>query len=83
MRPEENAVLDSLRRAQQILEMHGDALTAVTPSTRTQLADAITQLEELSVAQDTGARGSRGETCVRCVSHSVAPTWRSSRWSRR
>ncbi len=62
MRSEQSAVLASLRRAQQFLDVHSDVLTAVTPATRTQLGDVITLLTELSVAQDTGARGSKGET---------------------
>ncbi len=62
MRTDQNAVLDSLVRAQQFLAMHGESLPGVLPSTRTQLADAITELSALAVTQDTGARGSRGET---------------------
>jgi len=62
MRNEQNAVLTSLRRAQQFLDVNGDVLKAVNTSTRKQLDDVVTQLTDLSIAQNGGARGSKGET---------------------
>ena len=62
MRSEQNAVLDSLRRAQQFLDTHGDVVGPVSASTRQQLDDVVTQLSAMSIAQDSGARGSKGET---------------------
>ncbi|HTE46002.1 MAG TPA: hypothetical protein VK636_12200 [Gemmatimonadaceae bacterium] len=62
MRDGQNAVLESLRRAQSFLDDNSDALKAVNASTRKQLDDVETQLSELSVTQDIGARGSKGET---------------------
>lgn len=62
MRHQQNAVLTSLRRAQQFLEANSDVLDAVNKSTGKQLDDVVTQLSELSVVQDSGTRGSKGET---------------------
>ncbi len=62
MRNEQNAVLASLRRAQQVLDTHADRLSPVNTSTRTQLDDVVTQLSTLAITQDGGARGSKGET---------------------
>jgi len=62
MRNEQNAVLASLRRAQQFLDTNSDVLAVVNKSTRKQLDDVVTQLSELSIAQDGSARGSKGET---------------------
>jgi hypothetical protein len=62
MRNEQNAVLASLRRAQQFLGTHGDVLDAVNKSTRKPLDNIVTQLTELSVAQESGMRGAKGET---------------------
>ncbi|HTE45131.1 MAG TPA: hypothetical protein VK636_07800 [Gemmatimonadaceae bacterium] len=62
MRNEQNAVLASLRRTQQYLDTHGDVLDAVNKSTRRQLDAVVTQLTDLSTAQETGVRGAKGET---------------------
>lgn len=62
MRNEQNAVLASLARAQQFLDANSAVLDAVNKSTRKQLDDVATQLSDLSIAQDSGARGSKGET---------------------
>jgi hypothetical protein len=62
MRNEQNAVLASLRRAQQFLDTNKTLLDAVNKSTRKQLDDVVTQLSDLSIAQESGARGSKGET---------------------
>jgi len=62
MRNEQNAVLASLRRAQQFLDTHGDVLDAVNTSTRKPLDSIVSQLTDLSVAQETGVRGAKGET---------------------
>src|ERR1700712_4172458 len=62
MRIGQNAVLATLRRSQQFLDVHGDVLAAVNTSTRKQLDDVVTQLSELSVTQESGIRGSKGET---------------------
>jgi hypothetical protein len=62
MRNEQNAVLASLTRAQKFLDEHNDVLSAVNASTRKQLDDVANQLATLSIAQEGGARGSKGET---------------------
>jgi hypothetical protein len=62
MRNKQSAVLESLRRAQQFLDTNGDVLAPVNKSTRKQLDDVVSQLSDLSVEQDSGARGSKGET---------------------
>lgn len=62
MRYEQNAVLDSLRRAQQFLDAHADALETVNPSARKQLERVAAQIADLSILQETGSRGARGET---------------------
>lgn len=62
MRYQQNAVLSSLRRAQQFLEANSAVLNGVNPTARKELDDVVAQLTTLSVAQDSGARGSKGET---------------------
>jgi hypothetical protein len=62
MRYQQNAVLTSLRRAQQFFDTHGDGLNGVNPSIRKQLDDVVTQLSDLSITQDSGSHGSKGET---------------------
>lgn len=62
MRNEQIAVLASLRRSQQFLDAHVDVLDAVNKSSRKQLDDVVTQLSDLSVAQESGTRASKGET---------------------
>lgn len=62
MRYQQNAVLITLRQVQQFLDDNSGALTPLNPTARKQL-DAVTdQLSALSVEQETGIRGSRGET---------------------
>ncbi|HEY4302822.1 MAG TPA: hypothetical protein VGM82_00030 [Gemmatimonadaceae bacterium] len=62
MRYEQNAVLNSLSRAQQFVKDNSAALTDLTPTARQQLDSVTEQLSELSIAQDSGNRGSKGET---------------------
>ncbi len=62
MRHQQDAVLTSLRRAQQFLDAHADVLSAVNTSTRKTLDDVVSQLADLSIAQDRNTRGSKGET---------------------
>ena len=62
MRHEQDAVLISLRRAQQFFDENGGALTAMNPTARKELDDMVLQLTTLAVTQDSGARGSKGET---------------------
>ncbi|HTE44985.1 MAG TPA: hypothetical protein VK636_07060 [Gemmatimonadaceae bacterium] len=62
MRYQQNAVLTSLRRAQQFLDANAGVLGDVNKSARVELDEVVAQLTTLSVAQDGGARGSKGET---------------------
>jgi hypothetical protein len=62
MRNGQNAVLASLRRSQQFLDVNADSLGAVNTSTRKQLDDVVTQLSNLSISQEGSTRGSKGET---------------------
>ena len=65
MRYQQNPVLSSLRRAQQFLATNASVFADVNPSGRKELDDVVTQLTALSIAQDSGARGSKGETAHR------------------
>jgi hypothetical protein len=62
MKYQQNAVLASLRRAQEFLDANADALAGINSSARRELDDVVTQLSTLAVAQDVGARASKGET---------------------
>ena len=62
MRYQQNAVFVSLRRAQQFLEANSTVLSGVNPTARKELDGLIAELTILSIAQDSGARGSKGET---------------------
>lgn len=62
MRYEQNAVLTSLRRAQQFFDDNTEGLSALNSTARRELDDVAGQLTTLSVAQETGKRGGKGET---------------------
>jgi hypothetical protein len=62
MRYKQNAVLTTLRRAQQFFDDNGAALSGLNPKARKALDSATEQLFTLSVTQDGGSRASRGET---------------------
>ena len=62
MRYQQNAVLTSLRRAQQFFDDNGAKLGAINPTAVKELAAVIEELSTLAVSQESGARGSKGET---------------------
>ena len=62
MRYQQNAVLTSLRRAQQFLDDNTAGLSALNPTARRELDDIVAQLTTLSVAQEVGKRCGKGET---------------------
>src|SRR4051812_15643030 len=62
MRYEQNAVLTSLRRAQQFFDDNTEGLSALNPTARRELDDVAAQLTTLSVAQEIGKRCGKGET---------------------
>ncbi len=62
MRHQQNAVLTSLRQAQEFLDENDTVLGAVNTSTRKQLDDVVAQLTALSVTQNSGVHASIGET---------------------
>lgn len=62
MKYQQNAVLTTLRRAQQFLDDNSVAVGGINPSARKELDEVVAQLTTLAVAQDGGARGSKGET---------------------
>lgn len=62
MKYQQNAVLSSLRRAQQFLEANSGALAGINSSARKELDDVVEQLSTLAVSQDGGALGSKGAT---------------------
>ena len=62
MRYEQNAVLNSLRCAQQFFDDNTAGLSALNPTARGELDDIVAQLTTLSVAQETGKRCGKGET---------------------
>ena len=62
MRYQQNAVLTSLRRAQQFFDDNGAKLGAINPTATKELGSVIEELSALAVSQDSAARGSKGET---------------------
>jgi hypothetical protein len=75
MRYEQNAVLTSLRRAQQFFDDHSPGLSALNPTARKALDDIVAQLTTLSVSQETGRRVGKGETAR---SHALRTALRQS-----
>jgi len=61
MRYQQNAVLTSLR-AQQFFDDNSAKLGAINPTAVKELGAVIEELSTLAVSQDSGARGSKGET---------------------
>jgi hypothetical protein len=64
MKYKQNAVLTSLRRAQQFLDANAAVLGDANASARAELDSVVAQLTTLAVTQDGGARGARGETSL-------------------
>ena len=62
MRYQQNAVLTSLRRAQQFFDDNSAKLGAINPTAVKELGAVIEELSTLAVSQESGARGSKGET---------------------
>jgi hypothetical protein len=62
MRYEQNAVLTSLRRAQQFFDNNSTGLGALNPTARKELDDIVSQLTTLSISQESGRRLGKGET---------------------
>ncbi|HEY4303648.1 MAG TPA: hypothetical protein VGM82_04240 [Gemmatimonadaceae bacterium] len=62
MRYRQNAVLGSLRRAQQFFERNSEKLGHLNPTIHTRLAEIVEELSALSVEQITARQGSIGET---------------------
>ncbi|HEY4304199.1 MAG TPA: hypothetical protein VGM82_07025 [Gemmatimonadaceae bacterium] len=73
MRYEQNAVLTSLRRAQQFFDGNSAGLSALNPTARKELDDIVAQITTLSVSQDAGKRAGKGETAR---SHALRSTLR-------
>jgi hypothetical protein len=62
MRYQQNAVLTSLSRAQQFITDNSERLSAINPTAVKELNDVAEELATLSVTQESGTRGSKGET---------------------
>ena len=71
MRTRQGVVLQSLRRARGFLDANDAVLGLAKSETRKTLDEVIGQLSDQAALQDTGARGSRGETEKQRVTRSA------------
>jgi hypothetical protein len=86
MRYKQNAVLSSLRRAQQFFDDNSSGLSALNPTARAELDDIVAQLTTLSITQESSKRGSKGETarnrslCLALRQDHIAPITEVARY---